>query len=303
MGRVIAPDGINVRSGPGTQYPVIGFAPFGTTGQIAGRSADRQWWAVVGPNSPTGYAWVSTTYVQATNAQNVPVIPPPPLPATATPLPAPTATPLPTPTATVPPAQPTPVPIIEFSASPTTITQGQCTQLRWRVEHVSGVWVYPQGANYVNYPVTGVGSQQECPQSTTTYEMRVLLTNGSVETRQVTINVEAANPLRSTEWALASANGTGQVMPGTSITLNFDDFSGVNGNASCNSYSGTYTVNGSTLLIGGISTSRMACDEDIEQQEQFYLSTLQSSSSYQIQGRQLVIFNPSGQEILRYNPN
>lgn len=62
-------------------------------------------------------------------------------------------------------------------------------------------------------------------------------------------------------------------------------------------------MNGSTLLIGGISTTKMACEEAIEEQEQFYLTTLQTSSSYQIQGSQLVIINVSGEEILRYNPD
>ena len=78
----------------------------------------------------------------------------------------------------------------------------------------------------------------------------------------VTVNVEANNPLRSTEWAVASINRNGVLIPGTYITLNFDDFTGVYGHGGCNDYNGTYTVNGATLLIGGISTTRMACDED-----------------------------------------
>jgi heat shock protein HslJ len=133
--------------------------------------------------------------------------------------------------------------------------------------------------------------------------MRVLLTNGSLEFRHVTVNVQVSNPLRSTSWTLASTNVNGMLIPGTTITLNFDNSTGVNGKGGCNNYNGTYTVNGSTLLIGGISSTKMACAQDIEQQEQFYLTTLQTSSSYQIQGKQLIIYNPSGQEILRYNRN
>ncbi len=39
---VIAPAGVNVRTGPGTEYPVLGIAPFNTKGVISGKSADRQ---------------------------------------------------------------------------------------------------------------------------------------------------------------------------------------------------------------------------------------------------------------------
>ena len=56
-GVVIAPDGVILRYGPGTNYPVVGFASFGLTGVIAGRSADAQWWAFVAPAVPGGLAW------------------------------------------------------------------------------------------------------------------------------------------------------------------------------------------------------------------------------------------------------
>jgi heat shock protein HslJ len=294
-GRVIAPDGVNVRSGPSTQYPVVGFAPFGTTGQIAGRSADGQWWAFAAPPSPTGLGWVSATYIQATNAQNVPVLPAPPLPISPTPIP--TAVP-PTP---VPPPVATPAPVIQFSANPATIIQGQCTILSWHVENVSAVWVYPLGADYAKYPVGGVDSRQECPQSTTTYEMRVALNNGAVEYRQVTVQVQANDPLRSTEWRLNSIRSV-SLVPNTAITLNFGDVNDINGNSGCNSYSGSYSVSGSTLQIRGVISTGALCGADIDNQEQSYLTTLPNAASYDFQGEQLIIRDLSGAEILRYNP-
>ena len=140
-GRVAAPNGVNVRQGPGTNYPVIGLAPFGTEGEIVGRSADGQWWVVVAPSAPGGTGWVSADFVAAVNADDVPVIAPPPvfLPPVSTPNPTPT--PVPAPTAT-------PVPEIAFWADQTTIDQGQCATLNWSVENVQAVWVYPQGESY-----------------------------------------------------------------------------------------------------------------------------------------------------------
>lgn len=77
-----AREAINIRSGPGTNYPSYGVAPKGTTGEVIGISGSRQWWVVkVSPAiDPSGQGWVSGQYVQVSNADNVPVIPDPPLP-------------------------------------------------------------------------------------------------------------------------------------------------------------------------------------------------------------------------------
>ena len=78
----IALEAINLRSGPGTQYPSYGVAAKGTTGEVIGVSGTGQWWVVKIPVSidPSGQGWVSGQYVQVSNADNVPVIPDPPLP-------------------------------------------------------------------------------------------------------------------------------------------------------------------------------------------------------------------------------
>ena len=62
-GRVTAPQGVNVRTGPGTNFPVIGVAPFGREGEIIGRSADGAWWVVAVPTAPGGMGSVSYTHL------------------------------------------------------------------------------------------------------------------------------------------------------------------------------------------------------------------------------------------------
>lgn len=81
-GVVIAPAGINVRGGPGLAYPILGVAAQDTQGEIIGRSADGAWWVASVPSAPDGQGWVSAAYVQAANADAVPVVPAPPLPVT-----------------------------------------------------------------------------------------------------------------------------------------------------------------------------------------------------------------------------
>lgn len=93
---------------------------------------------------------------------------------------APTPTPLPT---------QTPVPGISFAASPEVIQQGQCSSLTWSTENIQAVYVYEQGEDWRTHGVQGAGSLLVCPNATTTYELRVILNDGSVEIRQVTVFV------------------------------------------------------------------------------------------------------------------
>ena len=65
---------------PWHQYPIVGIAPLDTEGEIVGRSADGQWWVASVPSAPNGQGWVAAAYVEASNADDVPVLPAPPLP-------------------------------------------------------------------------------------------------------------------------------------------------------------------------------------------------------------------------------
>ena len=288
-GVVIAPAGVNVRTGPGTEYPIIAVAPFNAKGVISGKSADRQWWVTPLQGVANNQGWLSADYVKAYNADNVPVVQAPPVP------PPPTATPVPT-------AAPTPVaPQIAFWADQTSISQGQCTTLRWQVENVQAVYVYPSGQNYKDYPVTGEGSRQVCPPVTTTYEMRVQMTDGSVQLAQVTINVGPGNPLANTNWQLVSAYGAPVTPAGQPQTLYFSTTNTVSGNGGCNQLSGPYTVNGSSLVIGPLASTQMMCEQAAMTQEQTYIQALTAVASFEISGNQLILRSGAGQEVLRFN--
>jgi uncharacterized protein YraI len=86
-----ATDYVNVRSGPGTNYHVLGVAAPGASAEISGKSEDGAWWQVVVPalNSVTGYGWVSATYVSTQDAGEAPVVEAPPAPPTVGPTPPP----------------------------------------------------------------------------------------------------------------------------------------------------------------------------------------------------------------------
>ena len=71
-----------VRSGPGTNYPILFHVAPGTIGEISGKSADGQWYQFVGDPAqvPGGHAWASAGYLTVVNVENVPVVEAPPVP-------------------------------------------------------------------------------------------------------------------------------------------------------------------------------------------------------------------------------
>jgi hypothetical protein len=66
---------VNIRSGPGTEYPAYGVAAPGSSAEIIGVNPDREWWMVrlLTTISPYGTGWVSADYVTAYIADQVPV--------------------------------------------------------------------------------------------------------------------------------------------------------------------------------------------------------------------------------------
>jgi len=100
----ITTQGMNVRSGPGTNYSIIGAAQSGEQYVITGKDPSGAWWQV-NYNGQAG--WLFGQLVTANDsagvavAQNIPAAPPPP---TNTPIPPPTQAPAPA------PAEPTQAP-------------------------------------------------------------------------------------------------------------------------------------------------------------------------------------------------
>ncbi len=66
---VQAQTNVNVRSGPGTGYDIIGWVADGQTAKVTGVSSDNGWWRVVCPDDTIGSCWVtaSSRYTQPTN--------------------------------------------------------------------------------------------------------------------------------------------------------------------------------------------------------------------------------------------
>lgn len=109
--------------------------------------------------------------------------------------------------------------------------------------------------------------------------------------------------LEGTEWVLVSygdPNNPGSVLEDNAVTAVFDGVEGkVSGSAGCNRYFGGSEVSGSELSISTIGSTMMACDEELMEQEQLYLTALQAAESYQVEGSLLLVFY-SGSQVLTF---
>ncbi len=112
-------------------------------------------------------------------------------------------------------------------------------------------------------------------------------------------DVEAEVSLEGPIWALTaylnqeSALATAEV----EATISFKDGQAA-GNAGCNNFFASYTVDGNQLTIGQAGSTMMACPEPAMSQEQAFLSNLSQAATYEIAGTELQLFDSAGQAIL-----
>jgi uncharacterized protein YgiM (DUF1202 family) len=84
--QLVAPGTVNIRSGPGTNYAVIGALNANTPVRIIGRNGAASWWQV--EITPGSIGWIASSVVSASNADNVPLAEAPAQPVAAAPQPA-----------------------------------------------------------------------------------------------------------------------------------------------------------------------------------------------------------------------
>jgi polar amino acid transport system substrate-binding protein len=119
-------------------------------------------------------------------------------------------------TATPAPTQ-TPAPGIIFTVDRDQVKAGECVTFYWKVENVKEVYFFTEGQRWQDNGVAGEGRQEECPPHTTTYYLRVVLLDNSVETRQITVYVEQVAD--APYIARFTVDPPGQITLGQCVTL------------------------------------------------------------------------------------
>jgi heat shock protein HslJ len=133
----------------------------------------------------------------------------------------------------------------------------------------------------------------------------VFISDDSTSSERIEIDVD--DGLTSGQWLLNSMStpSAGFVIPisGTDLTAEFGSSGDLSGSAGCNTYSGGFTAYDEVLFIGSpLSTGQLACNTPpgIMEQEQLFLSLMESADSFEISDRQLSIFDSSGNVILGF---
>lgn len=110
--------------------------------------------------------------------------------------------------------------------------------------------------------------------------------------------------LTGTEWQLVSLGPAGSeadVVAGTTVTLTFGEDGRASGSTGCNSYSGTYEARGDTIAFGRLVSTRRAClDQNANQQEQRFLSLLESANRFRLSSNRLTLLSDRGRNVLNF---
>jgi heat shock protein HslJ len=297
VGRIIAPDGVFIRSGPGTDYPTIGTVAFDETVDIVGKSEDGQWWAIALPGSPGAQGWIAAEYVEASNVENVPVVEAPSLEAGLTG----------TSWEWVSLSDPTGQTTVDDPALYTILfnSDGSAT-IRADCNSVGATYTVEENRLSITLGPTTLAA---CPPGSLDQEYLTALENvalyffqegdlfmdmaadgGTLRFRPAQSGSAAAavpptvDSAQGIEFQLASfgpEDAQETVLPGTTITASFTDTE-VTGSAGCNDYTGTLTPVSDYFTVGPIATTSQSCSEPagIMEQEQAYLQALGATDGF-----------------------
>lgn len=112
--------------------------------------------------------------------------------------------------------------------------------------------------------------------------------------------------LAGTTWRLTDAGGTAATDEAVAA-LTFADDGTVAGTTGCNSLTGPFTVEGDSITIGPLATTRALCtSQALQDQETALLAGLEAASSWSIEGDVLVLSDEGGTAVAtfaRYEPS
>lgn len=112
-----------------------------------------------------------------------------------------------------------------------------------------------------------------------------------------------ATVLPGTEWQLSSYSDGVTTVSGQdirTITLKFDDPGTISGFGGVNNYFGTCTMDGTTISIGPLGSTKMAGPELLMTLEQLYFNLLNSATGVSLSGDSLSLTNNEGTAVLNF---
>jgi heat shock protein HslJ len=114
------------------------------------------------------------------------------------------------------------------------------------------------------------------------------LTLSDADNKSLLVYKAQSQDLSGTSWQVIAYNNGKQavtsVLASTTLTAEFGKDGKLSGNSGCNTYTGAFTITGDQIKIGPLATTRMACPQEIMDQETLYLAALQTAATYRIEG-------------------
>ena len=111
--------------------------------------------------------------------------------------------------------------------------------------------------------------------------------------------------LEGRQWRMQSYRGAdGQMLEtlaDVKTTAEFKDGQ-VSGNTACNSYSGSYEVDGKNITFGMMASTMMACPQPVMDQEAGYLASLEQVATFEVTEDSLKMFDTGGEVVLTFTP-
>jgi heat shock protein HslJ len=117
--------------------------------------------------------------------------------------------------------------------------------------------------------------------------------------RATTEGTSTAINLVGTEWHLEDLGGAG-VIDNSQASLAFPEAGRIGGNGSCNRFMGTATIEGGSIKIKPLGTTRMACPEAVGNQENKYLKALEGATRYEWKDPYLLIYSEGMEQPLKF---
>jgi heat shock protein HslJ len=109
-------------------------------------------------------------------------------------------------------------------------------------------------------------------------------------------NTSPAQIIGTAEWHLTQLNGTAITTP--IVTLQLTETT-ISGKVFCNSYHGLLKIDGTTVKLDSIASTRRMCIEDgVMQQEQAYFAALTATTQVALNGTQLQLRDASNTVVL-----
>ena len=88
------------------------------------------------------------------------------------------------------------------------------------------------------------------------------------------------------DWQLITINET-VVDSDAGLSIRFEDDGKISGHGGCNSFFSSYTLSESTIDIGPVGATRMACPEPQMQLERLYFEALENAAAIEVRGSRM----------------